>query len=142
MRGVSVELQSLTGPHELSGTEYGRIEQSNGWGGTEYCDVLYLILDDVALEAVEDPCDGYRSGLEGIYPSKHVVANTFGPVAVVGIHRTKGEYGGEDDVIELHDAATGALVLEVGTRNIDDYYPSFVGFFYPEAMAVNKEVSE
>jgi hypothetical protein len=35
------------------------------------------------------------------------------------------------------DRTTNKLVLEVGTENIDDYYPGFVGRFHPENMAVN-----
>lgn len=135
-----MEPTDLLGAHELSGAEYGHLERVNDWG--EDCAVLYFVLDGVTLEAVEDPADGYRSSLKGVFFSTHRVTNTFAPVAVVGTHHSKGEYSGEDDVVELRDATTGALVLEVGTRNIDDYYPSFVGFFYPEAMAVNKEVSE
>lgn len=53
--------------------------------------------------------------------------------------RTKGEYSGTDDVLELLDVANGKLILEVGTSNVDDYYPGFVATWTPENMAVNSE---
>ncbi len=34
------------------------------------------------------------------------------------------------------------VVLEVGTDNSDDYYPSFVANFQPENMATNASASE
>ena len=137
-----MDLSALLGAHELSGAEYGVLTVRDWLDREEDRAALFFVLDGVTIAAEEGNNDGYRSRLGALYQSDHVVTNTFTPVAVVGIHRTKGEYSGEDDVIELRDAATGALVLEVGTSNIDDYYPSFVGYFYPEAMAVNKEVSE
>lgn len=135
-----IEWSALLGAHELSGAEEGYAQRNDYYGRATERPALHFVLDGVTYSAIEDDNDGYRSACEGIYLSQYVVKNTFAPVAVVGIHRTKasGHYG-EDDVIELHDAATGALVLEVGTSNIDDYYPGFVGYFYPEAMAINKE---
>ena len=43
------------------------------------------------------------------------------------------------DILELIDVVTGKLVLEVGTDYSDDYYPSFVANFNPEAMALNSK---
>ena len=137
-----MDLNALLGQHKLSGAEYGTLTVRDWLNREEDRAVLFFVLDGVTIAAEEDDNDGYRSSLGALHQSDHVVTNTFAPVAVVGTHRSRGEYSDEDDVVELRDATTGALVLEVGTRNIDDYYPSFVGFFYPEAMAVNKEVSE
>jgi len=67
--------------------------------------------------------------------------NVFPAVDVIGKHRTKSEYGQEDNVLELVDAVTGRVVLEVGTDNVDDYYPGFVASFHPENMATNAEIA-
>jgi hypothetical protein len=65
------------------------------------------------------------------------MANIFAPVRVLGCYRTKDKYGNGDDVLELFDATTGKIVIEVGTENTDDYYPCFVASFHPEAMQPN-----
>jgi len=44
----------------------------------------------------------------------------------------------ECDIIRFIDKTTGLVVLEIGTTNTDDYYPSFVGIFNPQNMAVNQ----
>jgi hypothetical protein len=36
------------------------------------------------------------------------------------------------------DVTTGKVVFEVGTEDIDDYYPGFVVEFNPENMAINQ----
>lgn len=63
--------------------------------------------------------------------------NVFPPVRVVGRHRTVDEYGESSDVLELIDVGTGKTVVEVGTENDNDYYPSFVANFRPENMPPN-----
>lgn len=66
-----------------------------------------------------------------------MVANRFPPVRVVGVYKRDGDWGGACDILQLVDVVTGQVVLEVGTDNTDDYYPSFVADFRPQAMAVN-----
>jgi hypothetical protein len=59
-----------------------------------------------------------------------------------GRWRTQGEYSGTDEVLELIDAANGKVILEVGTSNVDDYYPSFRAGWTPQDMAVNSQQSK
>ena len=90
------------------------------------------------FEAIEDEQDGYRSSLdrldEGEKPDDVFPAM---PVAsVVGRHRDKTEHSGcstnSADVLELVDD-DGHVWLEVGTEDVDDYYPGFLFTFHPKA---------
>lgn len=133
----SIDLASLVGPHELSGVDTDVIQVKNYADYEEPCDVLRFILDGVTYEAIEDPSDGYRSSMEGCYVTGAAVKNKFAPVRVIASHRTKGDHNDTDDVLELRDADNGKVILEVGTRNVDDYYPCFVGSWHPGEMAIN-----
>jgi len=107
-------------------------------------------LDGKCFIAAEDPDDGYRSAMRDLvisYDAK--MKNVFEPLRVLGRHRTKspidleGEYdlGGKDDVLELVDVVTGKIVIEVGTTEVEDYYPGYVASFHPEAMAHNAHLT-
>ena len=132
-----MELKDLVGVHVLDAVdrenEYVRI-----YGDSfELCDVIRFRLDGVVYMAVEDPSDGYRSSMRSIESGDWPMTNEFTPVLVFGRHEVKGRNGNENDVLELLDAATGKVVLSVGTECIDDYYPRFVCFFNPTAMVTN-----
>jgi hypothetical protein len=132
-----MNLIDLVGEHMLDAVDFS-VEQIKGWGDEfEPCQVMRFRLDGVCYTAVEDPDDGYRSSMkELIVDPDAEMKNTFAPIKVIGRHRTKGEYG-EDDVMEFIDAITGKIIIEVGTADIDDYYPGFVAFFDPLAMVQN-----
>ena len=132
-------VDALLGLHELSGVDFS--EQSiDTWGGHfEDCQVMNFILDGRVLSAIEDPDDGYRSMLKEIREVDIAVSNTFAPIVVLGSLRTKGQYSGEDEVVEFRDIENVKLVMEVGTEDIDDYYPGFVARFNPENMSVNEK---
>lgn len=134
----SIDLQTLVGERLLSGVDGDtmRLKQYE-WREEEPCEVLRFVLDGITYEAIEDPSDGYRSNMAGCYITDTPVKNTFAPVKVIGRWRTKGEYSGTDEVLELIDAANGKVILSVGTSNVDDYYPSFEAHWTPEDMAVN-----
>lgn len=133
-----MELKDLVGGHLLDAVDFSD-EQVKTWGdGFESCQVIRFRLDGKCYIATEDPSDGYRSSMRDLSVSNDAnMKNIFEPLKVVGIHRTKGEWGNEDDVLELIDAVTGKTVIEVGTCSVDDYYPGFVAAFHPEAMAHN-----
>ena len=134
----SIELETLIGERVLTGVDTDVVRvKTYEWREEEPCEVLRFILDGVTYEAIEDPSDGYRSDMQGCYVTDTPVKNMFAPVKVVGRFRTKGEYSGTDAVLELIDAANGKVILEVGTSNVDDYYPSFVAGWHPGDMAVN-----
>lgn len=132
------ELTDLVGLRTLDAVDFSS-EKVHEWGD-RYNDatVCRFRLDGVVYTAVEDPSDGYRSCMSSLDSSEYAtMTNVFPAIKVLGTHRTKGEYSGEDDVLELVDVSTGKVVLEVGTDNVDDYYPGFVASFHPENMATN-----
>jgi hypothetical protein len=132
MRTIAVSLDSLVGEHELSGVDF---EQVRIDGDYSAANVIRFVIDGKIYVATEDPDDGYRSSMrELVIVEEPPVTNVFGPVKVVG--RERGE------VIEFVDAANSQTILEVGTDNSDDYYPSFVNHFYPDRMAINAGKSE
>jgi hypothetical protein len=138
----NIDLETLVGERELSGVDRDTVQVPRYWpeDETEPAEALRFILDGVTYEAVEDPGDGYRNSMRHCRITETPVKNTFAPVKVVGRWRTKGEYSGVDEVLELLDSANGKAILEVGTSNIDDYYPSFEARWSPELMACNTRV--
>ena len=133
-----MELKALVGEHLLDAVDFSN-EQVKAWKDRfEFCQVIRFRLDGNVYMAVEDPDDGYRSHMQDLtIVEDATMKNVFAPVKVVGRHREQGRYGGEDDVLELVDADTGKVVLEVGTKSVDDYYPYFVASFHPEALTLN-----
>ena len=87
-------------------------------------------MDGKTYAAIEDPCDGYRSYLEGIYvedghsdllkcasPVRRKVIATYEDCS------PKGGYEHGRDLLTITDAETGHVWLIIGTKNTDDYYP-------------------
>lgn len=139
-----MELKDLVGEHLLTGVDFctQQVKQYDWSDDLENCQVVRFCLDGVVYVAIEDPRDGYRSYLgQLITDNTNTMSNQFPAQRVLGVHRTQGRYEDTDDILELIDIITGKVVLEVGTHNCDDYYPSFVSSFHPEAMAINKEKS-
>jgi hypothetical protein len=137
-----MELKALAGEHLFDAVDFSN-EQVKIWGDEfEACQVMRFRLDGNVYVAVEDPSDGYRSCMNELTVSEDAaMKNVFGPVKVIGRHRDTGDCEEPADVLELIDAGTGKIVLEVGTENTNDYYPYFVAAFHPEAMTPNVEVS-
>lgn len=134
-----MELKDLVGLHVLDAVDFNT-EKILQWGDVfEFCQVCSFRLDGTTYKVIEDPDDGYRSAMKEIVVSKDtILVNVFAKCDVFARHRTKRNYGENDDVLELIDIKTGQVVLEVGTEDIDDYYPGFVARFTPENMALNK----
>lgn len=128
-----MELKELVGQHSFDAVDFSN-EQVKTWGESyECCQVMRFRLDGKVYVALEDPSDGYRSSMKDLTIAEGAtMRNTFAPMMVIGRHREKGSYGHANDVLELIDAVTGKVVLEVGTTNVDDYYPIFVAAFHPE----------
>ena len=136
---TQVDLSSLVGERLLSGVDLGSDDVPHPYydNETHHVEVMRFVLDGVTYEAAEDPSDGYRSSMACWIVTQKAVRNTFAPVRVVGRWRTKGEYGGKDEVLELIDQANGKTILMIGTENVDDYYPSFCAHWLPGDMAAN-----
>lgn len=135
MTEQTVYLDSLVGMHELSGCDLS-VEKVENYGVTEDANVIRFTLDGKTYTAVEDPTDGYRSCLEKIFVEDVSLNNKFPAVKVLARKKASDTWS-NNDTLELIDVLTGKVVLEVGTDNHDDYYPSFVGSFSPENMATN-----
>jgi hypothetical protein len=133
-----IDLDTLVGEHVLDAVDM--FSESIKQYGTHYedCSIIRFRLDGTVYTAIEDPSDGYRSCMDRLFASPNEpVANVFPPIKVIG--KKKGNDRWDiNDVLQLTDAVTGLVVLEVGTDNTDDYYPSFVGYFRPENMATNE----
>jgi len=130
-----MELKDLVGEHELSGvdTTTERVKQYGEY--YEDCEVVRFVIDGKTYKATEDPDDGYRSYLKDLEVTDEKVMNSFPPQKVIG--KMKDDSGMDNDTIQFIDAATGKVVLEVGTDNTDNYYPYCVMHWSPENLAVN-----
>lgn len=128
-------LNDLVGTHELSGVEFNTLPADRERWRDE-AQACSFVLDGVVYTVTEDPDDGYRSSMESIEVGGFV-ANRFEPQRVLCSMQLRGTYDSVDDILVMRDATTGKAVLEIGTSDTDDYYPSFVANFDPTAMACN-----
>lgn len=134
-----VELKSLVGKHVLSGVDEVNRKMEIYEGEFEDCQCINFVLDGITYTAIEDPSDGYRSALDSLIRSDDKVSNNFTPIEVtVSYVETSDEHSGVCDILEFRDTKNGKLVLEIGTDNVDDYYPVFVGSFIPENLSINE----
>lgn len=130
-------LTDLVGEHLLTGVELGVRKHDPGEVWDEDANTIAFILDGITYVAVEDPSDGYRSSMKKLeLGDPGLVKNTFAPIHVTAAFGPSGgrDYEDRDEVLEFREVSTGALILEVGTDNADDYYPSFVGNWRPERI--------
>jgi len=129
-----MELKDLEGFHVLDGVDYE-------WEGER--NIMRFRLNGVIYVAVEDPDDGYRSHLRDIRiedPGASPMVNTFEGIPVYAVPGPTFDSNGDShETLEIRCVGTHEVVIEVGTRNTGDYYPSCVMNFNPAAMAVNKE---
>lgn len=133
-----VKLTSLVGLKMLDAVDFTNERCQRYSDEWEDCQACRFRLDGKVYLAIEDPSDGYRSSLASLseYQEECPMQNVFQPVQVLARHRDSGSYH-EADILEIIDVSTGKTVLEVGTENSDDYYPSFVANFRPENMVTN-----
>ena len=98
-----------------------------------------FILGGVTYLAKEDPSDGYRSSMIPleILRRNAKVKNTFNPIQVFVKHYKKTEHGfssdNDDDILVVMNMK-GEAILEIGTSNVDDYYPSYICNYSAEAL--------
>jgi len=134
------ELKDLCGKSMLDGVDFQNVPLPayDGAAYTEDSQVCRFRLNGTVFLAIEDPNDGYRSSMRELKTDpRGEIGNVFPAIEVVGVYRDRrGSYSAAD-ILELIDTTTGKVVLEIGTDNSDDYYPSFVANFQPENMATN-----
>ena len=95
-------------------------------------------IDDMILEVLEDPEDGYRSSLGCVRHVLDLTENRFfkKPLAKIIL---KSYLGGSEytNGWELVDIETGHQWLLFGTANCDDYYPYFIFRYLPDQSQTN-----
>jgi hypothetical protein len=122
---------------ELTGVGQEQVRLKTSYGSGEESTHFSFVLNGNCYTAIEDPSDGYRSSLNRLALTKGTkITNRFLPVKVTGRRGEAGYY--KSDLVELVDEVTGKTVIEFGTSNTDDYYPSFVGNFQPANMVLNE----
>lgn len=140
----NASFEKLVGEHVLDGVDTYVERVKKTWSDYEEdANVIRFRLDGTVYVAFEDPSDGYRSSMEKLIVSpSSEMTNVFPAIRVLARMKERGPYGAEHDTLQLLDMATGKVVMEVGTDNSDDYYPSFVSSFFPENMATNAITNE
>ena len=138
MEKEEITLDSLVGFHRLTGVEMTQTKVCKYDDEWEEVDSISFRLDGKIYTAVEDPSDGYRSCMKHLVLDKgRRIANRFAAVQVLAIKKRSSVYH-DNDTLEFIDVLNGKTILEVGTDNSDDYYPTFVARFSPENMAINE----
>ncbi len=128
-----MELKELIGLHTLTGITNENKKLQSKWDEDETYDAqaFTFILDGVVYTAIEDNNDGYRSAMGELKINEFACYNLFEPIQVLGIYIDQSGSYDKADLLHLY-SMNGKLLLEVGTRNSDDYYPSFVSAWHPE----------
>lgn len=107
-----------------------------------YSDGIAVDLGDITVLAFEDANDGYRSCCPGPLISR-VPLSSLAPhseylnVPVLVKLWSRDDNGGVAEGIEILDRRNGKTVVQIGTRNYDDYYPVFTANYYPQNIAEN-----
>ena len=141
-----VEISDIVGKAKLKGIDiFAEDRKPNMWADDkddgydmESCAVCRIILNRRGYEFWENPEDGYRSTHNGpIIISAGLVKNIFAPVDVVVMHVDKQyTYSEECNIVKIVNIANGETILDVGTRDVDDYYPCWTCNYYPEAIGM------
>lgn len=129
-----MELSDLIGEHTLTAVELG-VEKATAIY-EEDANTIAFTLDGVTYLAKEDGNDGYRSYCDELEIVDMELKNKFPSQKVVGVMMKNSSHQ-TNDVIQFLNPDTNAVILEVGTENTDDYYPSCVMSFNPENMSIN-----
>ena len=109
--------------------------------------VCYFMWQGQIYMAAEDPNDGYRSSLAFVEVCPDLFpASVWEPSERCETrYRESTEYPEDTwrspercSIVEFVSVITGKIVLEIGTTNTDDYYPSCVLHFDPRNMSHNQ----
>lgn len=132
---TATTLDQLVGPHKMRHTPTTDVRHpfdsdANG---------IAFSLGDTVYLVFEDPSDGYRShagpllSYLGDFSALGCRTYNYCDLDVVCSMRAKGPnpYDHDCEILEVRVASTGDLILEVGTENSDDYYPSFIARWTP-----------
>lgn len=139
---MNKKLEDFVGLHTLDAR--GEYVRGRDVEREQYEDALVVLLrlDRTIYAFQEDPCDGYRSALGEAREAdaqdlQHSLA-AFAPIVCNFMIRTTGDYNRVDHVLYAVDERTDLIVLEIGTDNTHDYYPSFVSSWTPEGVPLRE----
>ena len=118
-----IPFKDLYGIHILSGCEYSF--DKNGFSS------LKFILDETTYEAVEDPHDGYRSSLGGVYRTTENCKLNIPDIKVEIMKCPEDDLDGIQFVVRENDYSA-RNVITIGTDHYDAWYPCAVMNFSPE----------
>ena len=124
------QLKDLCGKHILQGIEWQSVENNE-------LNAIAFKLDGIVYLAIEDEADGWRSYCKELKTSNKDVRFHI-PDTEVMCSMMKNTFSETNDVLVITDINTGKIVLEVGTKNCDDYYPYCHFEYHPENLVWNK----
>jgi hypothetical protein len=139
----SVNLADLAGTHVLSARGVFVSPDRAEWADRD-ATVVVLRLDGVLYAFHEDPSDGYRSSLASVLvlqpgdiPSGALAV--FDPMVVEArlCARITDWSSSRDEVLYFVRESDDLVIAEVGTTNLDDYYPNFHHTWTPEGVRVD-----
>jgi hypothetical protein len=138
---VNMELRDLSGEHLFSGVDYIPSTSAKDEWDDFGNDILFCI-DGVNYIMTEDQADGYRSYMTELEITNREIKNVFPgqKVRCEFVDKVSDDYWSESaNILQIY-SSDNKLILEVGTKNTDDYYPYTVFEWRPENMEINKDV--
>lgn len=135
---TEVDLKSLVGDHKLSAVWF-KDGEAKEWDNGTARQIIFFTLNNKTYKAVEDDNDGYRSSMGSLVLTDETPRNRFKPIKVMCSYTSGSDQFSEDDILQFTNIKTGKLILEVGTHNINDYYPSFVANFHEDEIVEYEE---
>jgi hypothetical protein len=141
----AITLDDLVGTHVIDGVGEFVVSTPDDPCSSD-ARVFLLRLDGHVHAFREDANDGYRSMLRvvEVLADDHADVRrvvSFAPRPCRFDKRAQRlEADRTDDVLVVTDDATGSVLLEIGTENTDDYYPSFISHWTPIKMGPPADV--
>lgn len=131
---LATKLEDLVGTHKMKQTPITDVRHPFDPDASG----IAFSLGDATYMVFEDGNDGYRSAagpLLGFIGRYYELGGRGGEYCDLDVvcswvtERAGSHYACE--ILEVRLASTGDLILEVGTKNSDDYYPWFVASWTP-----------
>jgi hypothetical protein len=129
-----VNLSDLVGGHVLTGVEMGRAKYKARYSDYDESNYIKFCLDGVNYMCMEDPEDGYRSSMDGVFVSDEPCSTVIPPPSVLAVMNMQDG----SEILNLIDRETLETVLSVGTDRTDDYYPLSISYWNPAGLVWNQ----
>lgn len=103
---------------------------------------VVLILNGEKYIMAEDQSDGYRSYGILVKDENVECLNTFPPQEIViesKVTKITEHFDSiSNEMMTIKNPFTNEIIIELGTENMDDYYPMGVFHYHPENLPINK----